>query len=75
QKAITDLAAKLQPEFWQVSIDADLTSAKRMIEGGMTMIEVPPAMMDEMRKRTVSLEKAFIDRAGPAAADIIAKYK
>lgn len=75
QKAITDLVAKLQPEFWQVSIDADLTSAKRMIEGGMTMIEVPPAMMDEMRKRTVSLEKAFIDRAGPAAADIIAKYK
>jgi hypothetical protein len=28
-----------------------------------------------MRARTVSLEKAFIDRAGPAAADIIAKYK
>lgn len=75
QKIITDLAAKLQPAFWQVSIDADQASAKRMIEGGMTMIEVSPAMLADMRKRTASLEKAFIDRAGPVSADIIAKYK
>ena len=46
-----------------------------MIEGGMTMIEVSPAMLADMRKRTASLEKAFIDRAGPVSADIIAKYK
>ncbi len=75
QQAILDLAAKLQPAFWQVSVEADQTSAKRMIEGGMTMLEVPPAMMQEMRTRTVPLEKAFIDRAGPVAGEIIAKYK
>jgi TRAP-type C4-dicarboxylate transport system substrate-binding protein len=75
QQAILDLAAKLQPTFWEVSIEADKTSAKRMIEGGMAMLEVPPAMMQDMRTRTVPLEKAFIDRAGPVAADIIAKYK
>jgi TRAP-type C4-dicarboxylate transport system substrate-binding protein len=75
QQAILDLAAKLQPTFWEVSIEADKTSAKRMIEGGMAMLEVPPAMMQDMRTRTVPLEKAFIDSAGPVAADIIAKYK
>jgi len=75
QQAIVDLADKLQPGFWQVSIEADQTSAKRMIEGGMAMIEVPPAMLKEMRARTVSLEDAFIQRAGPAAKDIITAYK
>ncbi|MDP1836857.1 MAG: C4-dicarboxylate ABC transporter substrate-binding protein, partial [Reyranella sp.] len=75
QKIIKDLAAKLEPEFWQVANDADTSSAKRLTEGGMEMIIVPPAMLKEMREKTVALEKAFIDRAGPAAADIIAKYK
>ncbi len=32
-------------------------------------------MMRDMRTRTASLEKAFIDRVGPVAGDIIAKYK
>ena len=57
------------------SVEADQTSAKRMIEGGMTMIEVPPAMLKDMRTRTASLEDAFIQRAGPAAKEIIAAYK
>ena len=75
QKAIMDLAAKLQPQFWQVASEADTTSSKRLIEGGMELIEVPPAMLKEMREKTVGLEKAFTDRAGPVSVEIIAKYK
>jgi TRAP-type C4-dicarboxylate transport system substrate-binding protein len=75
QQAIVDLAAKLQPAFWNVSVEADQTSAKRMIEGGMQMLEVPPAMLKDMRTRTASLEEAFIGRAGPAAREIIVAYK
>ena len=75
QKAITELAAKLQPGFWKVSVDADTASSKRLIEGGMEMIEVPPAMLKEMREKTVGLEKAFTDSAGPVSVEIIAKYK
>jgi TRAP-type C4-dicarboxylate transport system substrate-binding protein len=75
QKIIKDIAAKLEPEFWKVSVDADTASAKRLTEGGMEMIEVPPAMLKEMREKTVGLEKAFTDRAGPASVEIIAKYK
>ena len=63
-----DLAAKLQPQFWQVASDADTTSSKRLVEGGMELIEVPPAMLKEMREKTVGLEKAFTDRAGPVIA-------
>ncbi len=75
QKAITDLAAKLQPEFWNVSVEADATSSKRLTEGGMEMIQVPAPMLKEMREKTVGLEKAFVDRAGAVAGDIIAKFK
>jgi TRAP-type C4-dicarboxylate transport system substrate-binding protein len=75
QKAIMDLAAKLQPQFWQVASDADTTSAKRLVEGGMEMIEVPPAMLKEMREKAAGLEKAFTDRAGPVSVEIITKYK
>jgi TRAP-type C4-dicarboxylate transport system substrate-binding protein len=75
QKAITDLAAKLEPEFWAVSIEADSASSKRLIEGGMELVEVPAAMLKEMREKTAGLEQAFVGRAGPAAADIIAKFK
>ncbi len=75
QKAITDLAAKLEPDFWKVSIEADASSAKRMIEGGMQMLEVPAAMLKDMRTRTASLEEAFIGRAGPIAKEIIGKFK
>jgi TRAP-type C4-dicarboxylate transport system substrate-binding protein len=75
QKAIADLAAKLEPEFWAVANEADVSSAKRLIEGGMELVEVPPAMFKEMREKTATLEQAFIGRAGAVAADIIAKYK
>ena len=58
-----------------MSIEADAASTKRLIEGGMELIEVPPAMLKEMREKTAALEQAFIGRAGAVAADIIAKYK
>jgi TRAP-type C4-dicarboxylate transport system substrate-binding protein len=75
QKIIKDLAAKLEPEFWTVSVEADAASSKRLAEGGMEMIVVPAPMLKEMREKTAGLEKAFVGRAGPVAAEIIAKYK
>ena len=75
RNAIVDLAAKLEPDFWKVSVEADTASAKRLVEGGMELLEVPPAMLKEMRARTAGLEDAFIKRAGGPAADIIAQYK
>ena len=41
----------------------------------MELIEVPPAMLKEMRAKTAGLEEAFIKRAGGPAASIIAQYK
>ena len=39
----------------------------------MELVEVPPAMLEDMRKKTVPLEKAFIKRV-PAAEKPIKAY-
>ena len=65
QKVIIELATKLEPDFWKVSVEADAASTKRLTDGGMELIEVPPAMMKEMREKTVELdERDFINAPG-----------
>jgi len=75
RKAIVDLAARLQPQFWRVSVEADAAAAGRLAENGMDVVAVAPAMLAQMRGRTSHLEAAFVGRAGPVAADIIARYR
>src|SRR5215211_6154435 len=62
QKVISDLAKKLEPDFWVSSLQADKDSGKRLTEGGMTLVEVPAPMMAELRKRTASMLTDFYKR-------------
>jgi TRAP-type C4-dicarboxylate transport system substrate-binding protein len=73
QKAIVDLAQKLEPEFWVSSNQADKDSARRLAEGGMQLVEVPAPMMAELRKRTASMTTDFHKRV-PAAEKPIKAY-
>jgi TRAP-type C4-dicarboxylate transport system substrate-binding protein len=73
QKAIVELAQKLEPEFWVSSNQADKDSAKRLTEGGMQLVEVPTPMMAELRKRTASMTTDFYKRV-PAAEKPIKAY-
>ena len=70
---IEEVAQRLQPEFWQVAADDDTTSARRLTEGGMQVMDVPPALLAEMRRRTAPIKDDFIKRA-PAAKPIIEAY-
>ena len=45
QKAIEDLGKKLEPDFWAASLKADTDSLKRLTDGGMEVVKIPPAMM------------------------------
>jgi TRAP-type C4-dicarboxylate transport system substrate-binding protein len=72
---ILNLAARLQPRFWQSAIDADAFAARRLVESGMEVVDLSPATMKEMRGRTSRLEKAFVERAGMEAGEIIAAYR
>ena len=62
QKAIEELAKKLEPDFWAASLKADTDSLNRLKEGGMEVVPVPPAMMKDFQARTAPLLEAFLKR-------------
>ncbi len=72
QKAIIDLAAKLEPEFWERSLQADRDSAKKLRDGGMQMVVVPQSMMVELRRRTAPMVADY--QRVPAAEKPIKAY-
>ncbi|HWX50680.1 MAG TPA: TRAP transporter substrate-binding protein [Roseomonas sp.] len=73
REKIEALAKKLQPEFWDVSANDDTTSVKRLTQEGMKVVDVDPAMLAEMRKRTAFMKEDFIKRV-PSSKPIIEAY-
>ena len=73
QKAMTDLAKKLEPEFWASSIKADADSSKRLTDGGMQMVVPSPAFVADLRKKTAPMIDDFIKRV-PAAEKPVKAY-
>jgi TRAP-type C4-dicarboxylate transport system substrate-binding protein len=73
QKVIVDLARKLEPGFWESSVQADKDSAKRLTEGGMQLVTVSDAMMADLRKRTANMMADFWKRV-PASEKPIKGY-
>src|ERR1043166_5647654 len=62
QKAIEELGKKLEPDFWAESLKADKDSLKRLTDGGMEVVQIPPAMMKDFQARTAPLLDAFLKR-------------
>lgn len=73
QKAMEELAAKLEPDFWEVSAQADRDSIKKLSDNGMELVPVSAAMMGDIRKRAVSLQQEYLQRV-PAAAPFVKQY-
>lgn len=73
QKAMQDLAAKLEPEFWKVSADEDEVSLKVLRERGMELVPVSKAMSGEMYAMARPLTTAYMERV-PASKPIIEAY-
>jgi len=71
--AIEETAKRLEPEFWAASVKADTDSLARLKEGGMEVVEIPPAMMAEFRVRSAPLLDAFLKRV-PAAEKAVRAY-
>ncbi|HEX9859278.1 MAG TPA: TRAP transporter substrate-binding protein [Paracoccaceae bacterium] len=74
QAAIEEIAARLEPEFWEVSRQGDLDSIRTMAENGMTLVEIPAGLKAEMTERAAELQAAFIERV-PAAGPIVEQFK
>jgi TRAP-type C4-dicarboxylate transport system substrate-binding protein len=73
QKKIEELAKSMEPGFWTVSVDNDKESLKKLTDGGMEVVSIPPAMMKEMRDKTAALKDDFIKRV-PASGPIVKAY-
>ena len=73
RQAIEETAKRLEPEFWAASVKADAESLARLKEGGMEVVEIPPAMMAEFRARSAPLLDAFLKRV-PAAEKAVRAY-
>ena len=70
QKAITDLAAKLEPEFWDSAFAADKDCAKKMVDGGMQLITPSAAMIADLRKKSDHLVADFMKKVPSSQAPI-----
>ena len=73
QKTIEAIAARLEPEFWAVSANADVESLKKLADNKMEVVPVSAAMMSDMRKMATPLLDEYLKRA-PAAAPFIKSY-
>ena len=56
------MAKKLEPDFWAASLKADTDSLKRLTDGGMEVVQIPPAMMKDFQAKTAPLQDAFLKR-------------
>ena len=74
QAAIEEVAARLEPEFWEVSRQGDLASIKTMTENGMELREISPDLKAAMVERALALQADFVARV-PEAGPIVEQYK
>lgn len=74
QAAIEEVAARLEPEFWEVSRQGDLASIKTMTENGMELREISPDLKAAMVERALALQADFVARV-PDAGPIVEQYK
>jgi TRAP-type C4-dicarboxylate transport system substrate-binding protein len=70
QAAVEEVAARLEPEFWDVSVAADGESLATLEAEGMTVVEMPEPMMAELRERTAFMLDDFLSRVPEAEAPV-----
>ncbi|KFB08353.1 TRAP transporter substrate-binding protein [Nitratireductor basaltis] len=71
--AIEEVAAKLEPEFWEVSRAADVSSISKMESEGMTLVPLSDDLMAEIGARAQTVQDEFFSRV-PAAKPIADAY-
>lgn len=74
QSAIEATAAKLEPDFWEVSRQGDLASIKTMQENGMELVPISDELRAAMIERAQQLQADFVARV-PDAGPIVEQYK
>ena len=74
QASIEEIAARLEPEFWETSRQGDLASIKIMQDNGMELLPISDDLRAAMIERAQALQAAFVERV-PDAGPIVEQYK
>lgn len=74
QKAMEDVARKMEPEFWKISQAEHGTRMEELKSHGMTVEAPSPEVLAKMKEVTADMADEFIARV-PAAGPVIAEFK
>jgi TRAP-type C4-dicarboxylate transport system substrate-binding protein len=70
QAAIEAVAAELEPQFWDASLQADADSRATLEANGMTIVDLPADMLADMQAATRPMMDEFIARVPAAEAPL-----
>lgn len=74
QAAITEVAQRLEPAFWDVSRQGDVNSIEVMKSNGMELKDISPDLAAALAEKAVPVQEAFFERV-PAALEIVTAYR
>lgn len=72
--AIEQVAADLEPKFWDVSLQGDLDSIKTMTDNGMVLVEMSDELKAQIAERAEEVQAEFFGRV-PDAQAIVDAYR
>jgi TRAP-type C4-dicarboxylate transport system substrate-binding protein len=72
--AIEQVAAELEPGFWEVSRQGDLDSIKTMTNNGMTLVPLSDQLKAQIAERAQAVQAEFFDRV-PQALPVVEAYR
>lgn len=73
QKAIDDLAKKLEPQFWDIADRMDKESIAKLTAQKMELVDIPAPMMAAIQKMASPMLDTYLQKT-PAAAPIVKQY-
>ena len=75
RNAIVRLAAKLEPQFWDVSAAADVKNAKTLTANGLEIRQPSAALASAMRKVATPMWGQYAKSVGEPAGTILKQYR
>lgn len=75
QQTIQRIAREMEPGFWENSKRDHEQKVAELVKNGMNVQPMPPAVVDEMRKRTIPLWEPYAKPFGEEGLKALAEYR
>jgi TRAP-type transport system periplasmic protein len=75
QAAIEQVAAELEPVFWDVSRNEDAAKLKTLADNGVKITEPTPELRTVLLETAQPMWQQFIDEVGPQAKEVVGAYR